>query len=66
MFELANRNADKVVPVTTAGYYASVAGPISPRPEHSAMDLSKIVAVGFNPLDWEQRLDEYVKSELVK
>lgn len=66
VFELANRNADKVVPATTAGYYASVAGPISPRPEHSAMDLSKIVAVGFNPPDWEQRLDEYVKSELVK
>lgn len=66
VFELANGNADKVVPVTTAGYYASVVGPVSPRPEHSAMDLSKIVAVGFNPPDWEQRLDEYVKSELVK
>ena len=66
VFELANGNADMVVPVTTAGYYASVAGPISPRPEHSAMDLSKIVAIGFNPPDWEQRLDEYVKSELVR
>lgn len=66
VFELANGNADKVVPVTTADYYASVAGPISPRPEHSAMDLSKIVAIGFNPPDWEQELDEYVKSELAK
>lgn len=66
VFELANGNADKVVPVTTADYYASVAGPISSRPEHSAMGLSKIVAVGFNPPDWEQELDEYVKNELAK
>lgn len=66
VFELANGNADKVVPVTTADYYASVVGPVSPRPEHSAMDLSKIVAVGFNPPDWEQGLEEYVKSELAK
>lgn len=66
VFDLANGNADKVTPVTTAEYYASVEGPISPRPEHSAMDLSKIAAAGFNPPDWEQRLDEYVKSELLK
>lgn len=66
VFELANGNADKVVPVATADYYAGVAGPVSPRPEHSAMDLSKIVAIGFNPSDWERELDEYVKSELTK
>lgn len=66
VFELANGNADKVVPVATADYYAGVAGPVSPRPEHSAMDLSKIVAIGFNPSDWERELDEYVKSELAK
>ena len=66
VFELANGNADKVVPVATADYYAGVAGPVSPRPEHSAMDLSTIVAIGFNPSDWERELDEYVKSELTK
>lgn len=66
VFELANGNADKVVPVATADYYAGVAGPVSPRPEHSAMDLSKTIAIGFNPPDWEQELDEYVKSELTK
>ena len=66
VFELANGNADKVVPVATADYYAGVAGPVSPRPEHSAMDLSKIVAIGFNPSDWERELDEYVTSELTK
>lgn len=66
VFELANGNADKVVPVTTAVYYASVEGPISPRPEHSAMDLSKVQSIGFNPPDWEQELDGYVKTELAK
>lgn len=66
VFELANGNADKVVPVATVDYYAGVAGPVSPRPEHSAMDLSKIVAIGFNPSDWERELDEYVKSKLAK
>lgn len=66
VFELANGNADKVVPVTTAEYYASVEGPISPRPEHSAMDLSKVQSIGFNPPDWEQELDGYVKTELAK
>lgn len=66
VFELANGNADKVVPVTTTEYYASVEGPISPRPEHSAMDLSKVQSIGFNPPDWEQELDGYVKTELAK
>lgn len=66
VFELANGDADKVVPVTTAEYYASVEGPISPRPEHSAMDLSKVQSIGFNPPDWEQELDGYVKTELAK
>ena len=66
VFELANGNADKVAPVTAAEYYASVEGPISPRPEHSAMDLSKVQSIGFNPPDWEQELDGYVKTELAK
>lgn len=66
VFELANGNADKVVPVTTAEYYASAEGSISPRPEHSAMDLSKVQSIGFNPPDWEQELDGYVKTELAK
>ena len=66
VFELTNGSGDKVVPVTTAEYYASMEGPISPRPEHSAMDLSKIQSTGFSPPDWEQELEEYVKNELAK
>ena len=61
-FEAANVNGDKVVPVTTAEYYASAKGPVAPRPEHSALDLSKLEAAGFSPRDWEDELAEYLAS----
>lgn len=62
-FEAANGNGDAVVPVTTSEYYANAKGPIAPRPEHSALDLSKLEATGFTPRDWEEELAEYL-SEL--
>ena len=31
VFEAANGNGEKVVPVSTVDYYANVAGPITPR-----------------------------------
>ena len=48
VFEAANGNGDKVAPVSTADYYASAAGPIAPRPVHSALDLSKLESAGFH------------------
>ena len=62
VFELRNGNGDAVSPVTTAEYYAAAKGPVSPRPVHSALDLSKLVATGFVPCDWEEELTEYVAS----
>ena len=62
VFEAANGNGDKVVPVSTADYYASANGPIAPRPEHSDLDLSKIAAAGFKPRDWEKELAEYLDT----
>ncbi len=62
VFELTCGNGDAVTPVTTAEYYASAAGPVAPRPEHSDLDLSKIRAAGFSPRDWEDELREYVGS----
>ena len=62
VFEAANGNGEKVVPVSTADYYATAAGPIAPRPVHSALDLSRLEAVGFHMPDWEQALDEYVNG----
>ena len=60
VFEAANGNGEKVVPVSTADYYANAAGPITPPPVHSALDLSKLEAAGFHMPDWEEELGEYM------
>ena len=62
VFDAANGNVDKVVPVSTADYYASAEGPIAPRPVHSALDLSKLEETGFHMPDWEEELEEYLKA----
>ena len=54
VFDAANGNGDKVVPVSTADYYASAEGLIAPRPVHSALDLSKLEETGFHMPDWEE------------
>ena len=60
MFDLANGNGERVIPVSTAEYYAGAEGAIAPRPEHSALDLAKIGATGFEPTDWTVRLAGYM------
>ena len=64
VFGLRNGNADAVVPVSTAEYYAGAEGPVSPRPGRTALDLSKIRAALFEPRDWEEELERYVRCEL--
>ena len=66
VFDLANGNGDKVEPISTAEYFANAKAPVSPRPEHSALDLSKIEAAGYTPADWEETLEAYVSKELGK
>ena len=61
VFEAANGNGEKVVPVSTADYYAEAAGPVAPRPVHSALDLAKLEATGFSMPDWEERLVAYMR-----
>ena len=58
VFELRNGNAGAVKPVSTAEYYASAKGPVSPRPVHSALNLAKLQSVGCMPPDWEIELKE--------
>ena len=65
VFEAANGNGDRVVPASTADYYASAAGPIAPRPVHSALDLSKLESVGFYMPDWEEELAGYIGALMV-
>ena len=62
VFEAANGNGEKVVPVSTADYYAGADGPVAPRPVHSALDLAKLESVGFHMPDWEEELGEYLKT----
>lgn len=62
VFDLANGDGDRVVPVSTADYYASAEGPIAPRPVHSALDLAKIRNTGFDVNDWESGLQRYMKA----
>lgn len=61
VFDLANGNGAAVAPVSTAEYYASAGGPVAPRPEHSALDLSKVRAAGYAPRDWTESLSEYLE-----
>ena len=64
VFELTCGNGAAVVPVSTEAYYANAAGPVAPRPTHSALDLSKLAAAGFSPAPWAEELDRYVAAEL--
>lgn len=61
-FDAANGNGDKVIPVSTAEYYAEAKEPIAPRPVHSALDLVKLTATGFNMLDWEEELSSNLET----
>ena len=64
VFDRANGNGDRVVPVSTEEYYAGAEGPIAPRPANSDLDLSKLAGTGFVPRDWEAELAEYLDGLL--
>ncbi|OXM99320.1 sugar nucleotide-binding protein, partial [Bifidobacterium vansinderenii] len=66
VFEQTNGNGDKVKPISTDEYFANAKSPVSPRPTHSALDLSKIGKAGYMPADWEKTLKSYVSNELNK
>ena len=51
----SNGNDGKVVPVSTADYYARAAGPLRARPVQAE-------SVGFLMPDWEEELGEYLKT----
>ncbi|GAA1723258.1 bifunctional dTDP-4-dehydrorhamnose 3,5-epimerase family protein/NAD(P)-dependent oxidoreductase [Aeromicrobium alkaliterrae] len=63
VYELTGHDPARVTPVSTADYYASAEGPISPRPTHSALDLAKITATGFTARDADAALVAYLSAE---
>ena len=66
VFDQTNGNGDAVKPVSTEQYFKAAKNPVSPRPVHSALNLSKISASGYNPPNWEETLKDYVAKELGK
>ena len=50
--------------VSTAEYFANAAGPVAPRPPNSVLDLAKIEATGFVPVDADETLADYVRLEV--
>ena len=63
VFALTGSDPDRVQAVSTADYFAGVAAPVAPRPRNSALDLSRITAVGFQPQDARIALRDYVNRE---
>ena len=66
VFDRVNGNGDKVKPISTGEYFANATAPVSPRPTHSALDLTKIEEAGYQPADWEETLNTYINNELNK
>ncbi len=59
VYELVGHDAEEITPVTTAEYYEGKVG-ISPRPLKSALDISKIKALGFMPGNSMKRLEDEI------
>ena len=58
VFELRGRDATDVTEVTTAEYFAGKT--MAPRPTHSTLALGKVQATGFQPVDADLRLADYL------
>lgn len=52
-----------VTDTTTKEYFAGKEN-IAPRPLNSYLELSKIEATGYTPVDWKQDLKKYIEKEL--
>ncbi|MDR6867247.1 dTDP-4-dehydrorhamnose 3,5-epimerase [Microbacterium resistens] len=62
VYAITGHAAERVTGVTAAEYFANAAGPVSPRPQNSVLDLSAIEATGFRPRDFREQLQEYLAT----
>ncbi len=60
VFVARGRGADAVTGVSTADYGAGKA--LAPRPQHSVLDLTKIIDTGFSPVEARVRLQEFLQA----
>jgi dTDP-4-dehydrorhamnose reductase len=62
IFEIAGYT-NKVSNINTGKYYEGKVG-VAQRPLKSTLDLSKLKATNFQPIDWEKGLVDYVSKEV--
>ena len=60
VFASAGRDPDGVTGVSTEEYFRSAEGPVAPRPGNSVLNLTKIEATGFVPVDAAETLADYL------
>jgi dTDP-4-dehydrorhamnose reductase len=61
VFELVGADRKAVTGVSTSEYFKDKKS--APRPLNSVLDLGKIGATGFVPVDAAKRLEEYLREE---
>lgn len=64
VFTLADADARRVHPVSSAEYSASKGSQLALRPQNSVLDMSKIKAIGFSCISSDISLSNYVQYEL--
>lgn len=64
IFEIAGFDLE-VSDISTADYYADKPE-AAKRPLNSTLDLAKLAAAGYSPVDWKKDLEVYLKKELAK
>lgn len=62
VYRLTGNDPARVTDVTTAEYFANAKSAVSPRPMNSVLDLTKIIAAGFNPRDGSEALAAYLQD----
>jgi dTDP-4-dehydrorhamnose 3,5-epimerase len=60
VYRLTGHDPAAVADVSTDEYFAGAAGPVAPRPLNSVLDLTKIRAAGFDPVDADVSLASYL------
>jgi dTDP-4-dehydrorhamnose 3,5-epimerase len=63
VYTAVGRDAGDVSPVSTLEY--GLGKELAPRPQHSTLDLGRIIATGFHPEDWRELLAAYLEANNV-
>lgn len=56
VFAATGHDPQRVTGVSTEDYFRAATAPVSPRPRNSVLDLAKITAAGYAPLEWRAGL----------